>query len=142
MTEKIDSFDKEFGFLSNFSPAHVSFGGINFPTVEHAYQAAKTFNWEDRNMIAALPTAGKAKKAGSKVTMRCDWDLAKLSVMRELLKQKFSIPKLKEQLLMTEDLELVEGNWWGDTFWGVCKGAGENHLGKLLMELRTELNGG
>lgn len=35
--------------------------------------------------------------------------------------------------------ELIEGNYWHDTYWGVCEGVGENHLGKLLMEIRNEL---
>jgi predicted NAD-dependent protein-ADP-ribosyltransferase YbiA (DUF1768 family) len=42
-------------------------------------------------------------------------------------------------LKATGDEELVEGNWWNDTFWGVCNGVGENNLGKLLMKIRAEL---
>jgi predicted NAD-dependent protein-ADP-ribosyltransferase YbiA (DUF1768 family) len=34
---------------------------------------------------------------------------------------------------------LIEENTWGDTFWGICKGQGENHLGRLLMQIRDEL---
>jgi hypothetical protein len=46
---------------------------------------------------------------------------------------------LKQLLLATGDKELIEGNTWGDTFWGVCNGIGQNHLGKILMAKRTEL---
>jgi predicted NAD-dependent protein-ADP-ribosyltransferase YbiA (DUF1768 family) len=44
-------------------------------------------------------------------------------------------------LIDTGDQELIEGNWWGDVIWGVCNGKGENHLGKILMEVRKELKG-
>ena len=48
--------------------------------------------------------------------------------------QKFlQHPHLIEMLLQTGDEELVEGNKWGDRFWGVCKGKGENHLGKISI---------
>ena len=45
-----------------------------------------------------------------------------------------------EMLLATDDMEIIEGNVWGDTFWGVCDGKGENNLGKVLMEVRQHLN--
>ena len=63
----------------------------------------------------------------------------KFHLMKRLLKMKFAIPELKEMLLATGDEELVEGNYWHDTIWGVCDGVGENHLGKMLMEIRENL---
>jgi len=59
--------------------------------------------------------------------------------MAEGLRQKFSDPDLRNRLLATGDAELVEGTTWGDVTWGIDlnTGEGENHLGKLLMELRT-----
>lgn len=59
--------------------------------------------------------------------------------MRDLLDLKFADPALAALLLATGDADLVEGNDWGDRFWGVCDGAGANMLGRLLMELRTRL---
>ena len=55
------------------------------------------------------------------------------------LRYKFSNPDLKEKLLATGNEELVEGNWWGDQYWGICDGIGKNKLGKLLMKVRKEL---
>lgn len=63
----------------------------------------------------------------------------KLRVMELLLRQKFQIPELGAKLLSTGSAELVEGNHWGDTFWGVYNKVGHNHLGKLLMKIRSEL---
>jgi ribA/ribD-fused uncharacterized protein len=138
----ISSFSGEFAFLSNFHPARVVFDGVVFPTVEHAFQAAKSTNREDWCFIAALRTAGQAKRAGRKVQLREDWEHIKIDVMTELVFQKFSDPDLRQQLLATGDRELVEGNTWNDRFWGVCKGKGENHLGKILTFVRKHLRDG
>jgi ribA/ribD-fused uncharacterized protein len=114
--------------------------GDNYPSLEHAYQAAKTIRHTDRFFFQELiTTAGEAKRAGRRLKIRDDWESVKLDVMLTLLREKFKQPKFKSLLLSTDNEELVEGNTWGDTFWGVCNGKGENHLGKLLMKVREEL---
>ena len=61
--------------------------------------------------------------------------------LEEIVEEKFrQNPKLAEMLLATEDAILIEGNTWGDKFWGVCNGVGENNLGKVLMYVRDCLN--
>lgn len=138
--ERIDKFDGEFHFLSNFHTSYILYDGIVWPTVEHAYQAMKTLDENQRMNILEANSPSEAKKLGRCVTMRVDWDDIKLEIMEELVREKFeSKPKLAEKLLATEDIEIVEGNTWGDTFWGVCKGVGENHLGKILMKIRDEI---
>jgi ribA/ribD-fused uncharacterized protein len=134
---KIDSFKGEYRWLSNFYLAEVVLDGFVYPSSEHAYQAAKTLNLEERRAILSM-SVSEAKKAGRKVTMRSDWEDIKLDVMLRLLRQKFAHPELRSKLLATGDAELVEGNWWNDTFWGVCRGVGQNNLGKLLMVVREE----
>lgn len=71
--------------------------------------------------------------------MRDDWERVKLAVMLDLLRQKFAHADLRAQLIATSDDVLVEGNTWGDTFWGMCNGVGLNHLGRLLMQVRAEV---
>jgi ribA/ribD-fused uncharacterized protein len=138
--EKIDSFSSEFHFLSNFHTSYILYDGIVWPTVEHAYQAMKTLDENQRMNILEANSPSEAKKLGRCVTMRVDWDDIKLEIMEELVREKFeSKPKLAEKLLATEDIEIVEGNTWGDKFWGVCNGEGENHLGKILMKIRDEI---
>lgn len=132
----IDKFSGKFRFLSNFYPAVVTLDGWKFPTVEHAFQAAKTLDGNQRRRIQQVVKPGEAKRLGRAVHLRPDWEDMKIDVMRQLLRQKFSEPFLLSQLLATGTEELVEGNWWRDTFWGVCNGVGENRLGKLLMEIR------
>ena len=135
----IDKFDGEYRWLSNFYPCYVSWEGLLFPTVEHAYQAAKSSDLEVWKYFQGVD-AKQAKRKGKTTKIRPDWDASKLAVMEHLLRQKFSQNDFKQRLIETGDAELIEGNWWGDTFWGVCKGVGENHLGKLLMQIRAELN--
>lgn len=137
MSQAITSFSGEHRFLSNFFPSRIRWAGIDWPTVEHAYQGAKTLNPAGRALIATAPTPGKAKRLGQKLALREDWDDLRVGTMRELLALKFSIPELSRLLVATGTAELVEGNTWGDRFWGVCGGEGENMLGRLLMEIRA-----
>ena len=137
----IDSFSGKYKWLSNFYPCFVELDGTTYPSVEHAYQAAKTLDLEERAVFLLNgTTAAMAKKLGKAVTVRTDWDAVKISIMRNLIQQKFTQHvDLAIQLLDTQNEEIVEGNWWNDRFWGVCRGQGENHLGKLIMEIRTQL---
>ena len=136
----IDKFNGEYRWLSNFYPAVILYKGDVFPTSEHAYQAMKTFHPEEYEQIRAASTPGKAKRLGSRVTLRPDWDNVKLGLMLEIVTAKFrEHPELAEKLLATGDEELIEGNTWNDTFWGVCDGKGKNYLGRILMLIREEL---
>lgn len=139
---KIDRFDETaFRFLSNFYPAKVVYEGIEYPTSEHAYQAAKTLDVLQRENVAMLASPADAKRYGKAVSMRPNWDNIKVRVMEEIVYAKFTQNEnLNHMLVLTDDIELIEGNSWGDTFWGVCKGVGENHLGKILMRVRNRLN--
>lgn len=149
MGEPITSFRGPYMFLSNFYRVWITYEGIAYPTSEHAYQAAKTANPLVRASIAALREARDAKRYGADMQkgraqgpFRPEFHSIKLQIMLDILRIKFSIPMLREKLLETEDRLLEEGNWWGDTYWGVSKGVGENHLGRLLMQVREELRHG
>jgi len=156
VTNRITKFSEAYRFLSNFFPSTVSVSFtangerrvFSMPTVENAYQACKI----DPHSLTRIAkthefttmTAGEAKKAGRRVPLRDDWEEIKLEVMIRLLREKFSDPDLKKRLLDTGDAELVEGNHWGDRYWGVDShlGVGENHLGRSLMQVRDELRAG
>lgn len=134
----INDFSGRFRFLSNFWSCYVRYEGQLYPSVENAYQAAKCKFKGDRSYFETCK-AGEAKRQGKVVLMQPEWDSIKQDIMLDLLKQKFSTYPLSQFLLNTNDLELQEGNWWGDTYWGTVNGIGENHLGKLLMQVRNEL---
>jgi ribA/ribD-fused uncharacterized protein len=131
-------FRGEYRWLSNFWPAAVVLDGIEYPTVEHAYQAAKTLDRAARECLRSEPRPGQVKRLGRGLLQREDWAQVKLEVMANLLRQKFEHAELRNRLLATGTRQLVEGNTWGDTFWGVCRGEGQNWLGRLLMEIREE----
>ena len=136
----ITAFNGAYTRLSNYALCSVWFEDHMYPSVEHAYQAAKTRDPALRRAIRNAVTPNVSKKMGRSVPLRDDWESVKIPVMRELLWQKFAQEPEKLVLLSTGEEELVEGNWWGDTFWGQCPlGNGQNHLGKLLMEIRAEL---
>ena len=133
----ISSFRDEYFFLSNFYPVEIKLDGIVYPNAETAFQAQKTLDVEERRKFSMLKNPVQAKRLGRKVKLRDDWKEVKLDIMTEIVSQKFlQHPHLIEMLLQTGDEELVEGNKWGDRFWGVCKGKGKNHLGKILMKIR------
>ena len=134
----IAAFAGKYRFLSNFWPASVIYDGRMYRTVEHAYQAAKTLNPRWREQVAAAISPARAKTIARRSPKRPNWPTVKLEVMEGLLRQKFSDPEMRAALAATRGRDLVEGNTWGDTFWGVCNGVGENHLGRLLMQIRDE----
>lgn len=138
----INRFEGVHRFLSNFYGCPIEFEGITYPSVEHAYVAAKTEDERTRQIIAGIGTAREVKAYGRKLKLRPGWNEMRLQVMEDLVRQKFTVhPMLRQALIDTGDHELVEGNYWGDTFWGVDlrTGIGHNHLGRILMKVRSEL---
>ena len=136
----INKFSGEYNFLSNFYPVEIFFEGMHYPTVEHAYQASKTIFPLIKRAIQLCKTPGQVKRLGNKTPLRGDWEDVKEFIMETLVSQKFSNdPELIKKLVATGDEELVEGNSWGDTFWGVYNGVGRNNLGKILMKVRRKL---
>lgn len=128
-------------FLSNFFPVEVEWDGKRYPSVEHAFQAAKTLDPVWRERIRQASTPQEARRLGRKAPLRPDWEQVKVGIMKELLRQKFSYAHLRQKLYQVPDEELVEINTWHDTFWGVCvcpkcKGQGKNVLGQLLKEVK------
>lgn len=136
----ITSFSGEYRWLSNFWSCFVKLDGQTYPSTENAYQAAKTL---DPSLRAPFRSyfPSKAKSEGRSLKLRPDWESVKLGIMEDLCRQKFkNNDELRERLLATGDAQLVEGNDWGDTYWGVdVRRGGQNNLGKLLMRIRNEL---
>lgn len=139
----IDKFDGEYFFLSNYYPCTVIYEGIAYPSVEHAFQAAKTMDKDVRLEISRLKTPNAAKRAGRSLTLRKDWEKVKFKVMEDCLREKFKNTELLLKLLATDGHFLIEGTTWHDQCWGICTcekcgGNGENNLGRLLMKIRDE----
>lgn len=141
LSHPVRKFRGPFDFLSNFFPCKFVWEDIEWPSSEHAYQAAKRPRSEWPQFLTM--TAGQAKRSGGHGD--AEWAKIKVEVMLSILRAKFEQnPLLKERLLGTGDALIEEGNEWGDRFWGISpvgSGQGRNELGKLLMSLRKEFGG-
>ena len=143
----VTQFRGEHAYLSNFYPSPIHAPSIwadagDWPTVEHAFQAAKAVNSWDRQKIFNAPSPGQAKRLGNVVELRRDWQYVRLKIMDHLVSLKFGQHKdLRRLLLLSGNRDLIEGNHWGDTFWGVCGGRGRNELGIILMCVRARFRG-
>lgn len=150
MPEVVTVFQGPYEFLSNFheSPVELEILGnrMLFPSSEAAYQAMKhlamigTEGEQHAYVVkcAVAKTPGLSKKVGRSVNIDiAKWDGIKDQAMRRVVFMKFfQNPDLCAKLLETGATMLVEGNTWGDTYWGRCEGRGQNRLGAILMEVR------
>jgi ribA/ribD-fused uncharacterized protein len=135
----IDKFSGEYRWLSNFWPCSIEYEGIVYPSVENAYQAAKTTDLEIRQEFVFM-SPFVAKEEGRKLRIRLDWERIKVQTMFRLVTFKFSNNEnLMWKLIMTHNADIIEGNTWGDTFWGQCNKQGKNELGLILMAVRHDL---
>lgn len=166
MIQKIEKYEDEYRWLSNFVDCPITISGEFFgvqvdppekyASVEHAYQAFKSKDPEVRKkfqygvkvikgktpkgeLVVGPLKANEAKKAGRNIQCRGDWDQIKVEVMRALKRQKYSKQPFRRLLLATGDAEIIHGVWWNDTFWGVRYGIGKNIDGRLTMDIRKEL---
>lgn len=136
MLKEINEFRGEYRFLSNFWSCPVNYDGVAYQNAEAAFQAQKCIDPADRAMFASL-NPSEAKRLGRRVKLRSDWEAIKDQIMCQVVQAKFTQnPDLMEKLKATGDAVLVEGNTWDDRYWGICRGSGQNKLGRILMALR------
>ena len=140
--EEILEFKGNWAFLSNDYPVEIEWEGLTFPSAEAAFQASKYREAKDRQVFQRLKPQN-IKQKGSQITPWPGWEEQTDSIMREILRMKFTQhPELKERLLATGERRLIAGNKskkigpWGKnlTLW-----EGENRLGTMLMDLRDTL---
>jgi hypothetical protein len=137
--------DAPYGCFSNFSPHPIELEGYFWPTSEHYYQAQKFVGTPDQHLyesirIAPSPEAAAAIGRDQHHHPRTDWDTIKPAVMYKAVFTKFSThPELTDILLQTGD-ELIIEDSSTDAYWGCgSDGAGQNQLGKILMQVRERL---
>lgn len=138
----INKFEGKYHFLSNFFIKPITYNGLKFTNVEAAFQSQKTLDLNEQAAFQEM-NPSQAKSAGRRIiNLRPDWTTTERDrVMTELCRIKFSNPEMKTLLLQTGNEELVEGNDWGDIYWGIYNGIGFNKLGKILMQIREEIKG-
>ena len=136
----ITEFQGEFRWLSNFFPVQIEYEGLTYPSVEHAYQAGKLINIEDRKLFLVM-SAGQAKRTWKKYQSYNLTEEFRLNLMYQLLSIKFNQEPFKSLLITTGDCYIQEGNRFGDMFFGYClkTNQGKNHLGQMIMNIREKL---
>lgn len=134
--------DGEYYMFSNFSSFAVAWRGVVWMTSEHAYQAAK---FTDESVILKIKNALSAHEAKTiahehEELMDSDFKDKKISLMKEIVLAKVSQHEyIRNKLLVTQSRAIIEDSPW-DAFWGSgVDGLGENHLGKIWMEVREEI---
>lgn len=135
--QEISEFKGKYFFLSNFYKKPFIYNGLLWPSAEHAFQAAKSINSKEIELIRTAENPSLAKRLGRRTRLRQDWEQVKDGLMEEILQAKFTDAHLSNLLLSTSPCTLIEGNNWGDTYWGV-DGTGLNKLGILLMKIRDK----
>lgn len=134
-------FNNQYYFLSNFYPCIIktNINGkiLSFKSVEAAFHAYKNYDLSEKFILLS---AYEAKKYGKNIPLTTpNWDIFRVYVMGHLLNIKFNDLKLLNKLKEIKE-EIVEDNFWYDTFWGCYKKEGHNILGKLLMCIRDTSN--
>ena len=154
-----DNYFAFFGGGSPFSNFHVDdfvYHGITFCCSEQAFMYAKAYimnDFEMANKIASRILRGYEtplvyKRMGRKVENYDDslWSKYRQRVMKSILYSKFCEPSMRQLLLATGDRKIIEASPY-DRIWGAGvslddidyewnRFAGENLLGRTLMELR------
>ena len=137
--EQVTSFRGRWSTLSNFHGRPFRWRGKIWPTAEHAFQAAKCADPAEAEAVRTAGSPGAAKRLGRRAVLRPGWNGIRIEEMRSILDAKFADPEAAAVLRSSGGADLIEGNTWGDRFWGVSGGRGENYLGRLLMEVRDRL---
>lgn len=139
--------EKPFGAFSNLYPREIRFDGELYPTAEHAYQAGKAAKKAVRQWILSAPNPALVAMAAHGLyswDVVPNWASIKFERMRNVLLAKYQQHEdLRTLLLSTGDARLVESAKTDNPvnrLWGEVNGKGQNMLGKLLMEVRTELS--
>lgn len=142
----INSFKGEYGFLSNFHSVTIEYKGLVYPNVEAAFQAQKCASEEAKLKYTKKMNPLAAKQMGKREPgLPENWNDIAGDIMEDILRVKFSNEELRQKLLATGDAELIEGNHWHDNRWGQCScekcrdKKAENLLGKILMQIRSEI---
>ena len=119
-------------------------------STEHYYQASKYFHKKKsskkyKKLIkkiknASTPREAKAVAYDTDLEIENEWNVKKYEVMLKAVRAKFSQnKKLKSLLMATGNRRIIEHSC-KDLYWGNgCNDKGMNFLGRILMQVRTEL---
>lgn len=102
--------------------------GDDYPTIMHAFYAARCADRNHRRWIKSCPSPVALDWMIKQVAVRSDWETVKTEVMEEIVRAKFDTGDMRHALLITMDAEIVD-NYLPD-----------NIVGKAMMKIREEIN--
>lgn len=142
--EPVFFYEREFYVFSNFSSFMLEWKGLVFPTSEHAYHWEKFVgNPEIQHKIITARSAHDSLKIAHEYRQQyiANWDDIKLDVMTDICRAKLQQhPYVMKKLMQTSGRPIIEDSW-RDDYWGWGPNQdGNNHLGKIWMKLRDEIN--
>lgn len=136
----INQFKGEYDFLNNRFGCRFVWQGLQYGNAEAAFQASKCEDVSGRKVYVNC-SADKAALKGKEQIPYSGWEETRLDIMKSILKAKFEQnPALMKRLADTGSRILINGNNKQETYWGVdlYSWQGENHLGKIIMNIRDK----
>lgn len=136
----VAGFMGDYRWLSNFERCDIHYKGLNYKSVESAWQAQRAEDSKVKYIFTRLESR-EAKHLGSSLISSDEWEKHKYEYLKEILNYKFHLHQFKWKLIDTGEMKLINTNHWGDTVLGIdaSTGKGENLLGKFIMEIRENL---
>ena len=136
----INQFNGEYDFLSNRFGCRFVWQGLQYGNAEAAFQSSKCMDASERKAYAGC-SADKAALKGREQAPFPGWEDARLNIMGSILRAKFEQNlSLMKKLTDTGSCILINGNNKQETYWGVdlYSWQGENHLGRIIMDIRDK----
>lgn len=128
-----------YGCFSNFSPHPITIDGKEWKTSEHYFQAMKFLDPKLQQRACDIKSPMDVALFGRdrSLPLRPDWDEVKDDIMRRAVLEKVIQNKFVfDQLLSTQNLEIIE-HTKNDAYWADNgDGTGKNMLGIILIETR------
>ena len=140
---RIDQFTGYFEFLHNNYLTPVYYEEMLYPSVTHAYHAARSSDDTTRKAIVNAESFHVVAKIARRIEDPPNWSMKRLKIMEQLVRDKFRRSKeLQEKLKATERRELImsyEEETPGNLFWGMIREKGQNQLGRILTKVREDI---
>jgi len=128
--------------LATYSKHSFELEGLQWPSVEHYFQGMKFSDTALQQKIIEAPHPRDAVKIAKRnfLRKRKDWKKIQRVVMtRGTYIKCRTHPEVTEALLETGNVPIIEASLY-DHYWGCGRDQrGENHYGKILMEIRARL---
>lgn len=144
MEDQIAEFTGKYEFLSNEFMSQVSFENELYPSVAHAFQAARTSDTDLRASIAKCADFPSLYALCEAIDNPPDWNKQRVLVMERLIRDKFRRSReLQRRLVDTGQKQLIntyaDGSVASNLFWGIVGTKGQNQVGNLLMKVRKDV---